>query len=135
MLDGAWAFDWQTDRDAVLLCNTNRLAVHQGPDGAVVLRQESDSCDHDDVVSFHRSQAPLVAAAILREAFDLDTPADDAAPEDPLATLRRCGAESAGRLEASDVANLAAYIVRLERVLLDVTAKASAAIGTGARHG
>jgi hypothetical protein len=132
MMRDGHAFDWQTDSDAILLCRTAPLAVHSGPDGAVVLRQENDSCDHDDVVSFHRSQAPLVASAILREAFDLDAPGGDV-PEDALATLQRCGAGSAGRLAPEDAERLAAYIARLERVLIDVTAKAGAVV-TGAPH-
>ena len=124
-------FDWQRDADAIVLPATFATAIHLGPHGCVVIRQEDPIGEPDSVISVHKSQVPAVVAALLREAFDLESSGDAVTGEDPHATLRRAGWQSGLTFGPDDVAAVAGYITTLERALADVASRAAGAFRSG----
>lgn len=127
-------FDWNRDADAVIFSRTDRTAVYSGDHGAVLIRQSDPMDDEDDIIIVHRTQVPVLASALLREAYHLDDAPKGEPAEAPDVTLKRCGAMNVSRIDQEDAERLAAYITRLEQALSDLAMRAGAVLKGGPSH-
>lgn len=127
-------FDWRRDADAVVFCSTDRTAVYSGRHGAVLIRQSGLVDDEDDIIIVHRTLVPILASALLREAYHLDDAPEGEPAEAPDVTLKRCGVVNVSRIDQEDTERLAAYITRLEQALSDLAMRAGAVLKGGPSH-